>query len=180
MIGFDIQGAKKLFFDRHAVTSAVDRANFRNISRLVAFIKRRAQTSMRKARQKKLSEMTLEERRRYRIRQEIARREGRSGRVAKPLAHSKPGEPPRWITKLLRTHLYSIWDKGTRSGLAGPALLRGKQTSPTVPELLEYGGTVTRKGGRFRYEARPYMQPAYEKEKGKIPSLWRNSVRKAA
>lgn len=178
MIGMRIGQGKKFFFDRAVVKNAVDAATRRNLSKLGVFIRTTSQRSMRKARQKKLSEMTPEERRRYRIRQEIGRRNG--FKAAKPLAHSKPGEPPRWITKLLRRHIKFIFDLRTRSMVVGPELLSGKQTHPTVPELLEYGGTVTRKSGRMRYEARPYMQPAYEKEKGKIPGLFRNSVRKAA
>jgi len=54
--------------------------------------------------------------------------------------------------------------------------------SPTVPEVLEYGGdrviTSRRRKPRVgHYRARPYMGPAFEEEKKSLPSIWRNSVR---
>jgi len=43
---------------------------------------------------------------------------------------------------------------------------------------MEHGGTVSsRKGKRRRYEARPYMAPAFEAGEKKLDDFWRGSVR---
>jgi hypothetical protein len=55
-----------------------------------------------------------------------------------------------------------------------------------APSVLEYGGNTVvfrRRGGKLtsqkvRIAPRPYMAPALEKERPKLPLLWRNSVRK--
>jgi len=64
--------------------------------------------------------------------------------------------------------------------VVGPARLRGKETygPVTVPELMEYGDTVRGEGGGMhRYEARPYMGPAFDAGEEKLPELWADSVR---
>jgi hypothetical protein len=48
MIPLTVTEAKGNFFDRLTVSARVDRARVRNLSRLGAFIRRRAQTSMRR------------------------------------------------------------------------------------------------------------------------------------
>lgn len=48
MIGVTIDQAKGMFFDRKAVTSAVDRAERRVLSRFGAFVRRGAKSSIRK------------------------------------------------------------------------------------------------------------------------------------
>jgi hypothetical protein len=60
----------------------------------------------------------------------------------------------------------------------GPTLTKeGSQ----APRLLEHGGdAVLKEGGKarhVRYRSRPFMQPAFEQEKQRLPSLWRDSVR---
>jgi len=48
MIGVTIDQAKGMFFDRKAVTSAVDRTERRVLSRFGAFVRRGAKSSIRK------------------------------------------------------------------------------------------------------------------------------------
>ena len=48
MIGYRLSQAKSLFFDRAKVTSAVDRATRRVLSKFGAFVRKRAKTSIRK------------------------------------------------------------------------------------------------------------------------------------
>ncbi len=56
----------------------------------------------------------------------------------------------------------------------------------TAPRALEHGGEtvvhVRRKGRlvsrKVKIAARPFMAPALEKERPKLPLLWRNSIRK--
>jgi hypothetical protein len=55
-----------------------------------------------------------------------------------------------------------------------------------APNVLEYGGDTVvfrRRGGKLtsqkvKIAPRPYMAPALEKERPRLPLLWRNSVRK--
>ena len=55
-----------------------------------------------------------------------------------------------------------------------------------APNVLEYGGDTVvfrRRGGKLtsqkvKIAPRPYMAPALEKERPKLPLLWRNSIKK--
>ena len=109
----------------------------------------------------------------------IARRSMRRTKVKRSL----PGEPPRAHSGLLRDFTRFSYRGGTNPEvIIGPELLPGRPRRPTIPEVLEYGGTTylaprtitirPRKGGRFtrtlpggfyRIAARPYMRPAFEK-----------------
>jgi len=63
--------------------------------------------------------------------------------------------------------------------------MRLNQKVGDAPEALEYGGVSTiahglrreRKKRRIRIAARPYMGPAFEQEKPKLPAMWLGSVR---
>ncbi|WP_437205862.1 hypothetical protein [Planctomicrobium sp. SH664] len=92
---------------------------------------------------------------------------------------STPGSPPSARLGYLRDFLYYQWDPQSRSMVIGPAKLAGSR-GYVVPELLEFGGTVSfsRNGKRItqRFAARPYMGPASRVVKAKFPSLWSNSV----
>jgi hypothetical protein len=97
---------------------------------------------------------------------------------------SAPGSPPHSQTGILRESIYFAWDGRKRSVVIGPARLnKPAPAGParTTAELLEKGGRVRRKRRRKRrvlhYRARPYMGPALEKVKDKLPSKWANSVR---
>ena len=93
---------------------------------------------------------------------------------------SAPGKPPRSHTGLLRNFIFFAFDPNRRSVVIGPVRLMNRDGS--VPSLLEYGGTARRrkrdgKMGTVMYKARPYMGPAFEKEKESLPSLWRDSIK---
>ena len=173
MIGLSIRQAQGLFFDRQAVTRAVSRSERKVLSRFGAYVRTSARSSIRPARRKNLSELTPEEQRRYRMRVRIARQLGRP-RPKLPLAHSRPGEPPRSITGLLRRFLYFAFDPSRRSVVIGPARI---SSGSGAPETLEHGGFTKRGSRRVRIDARPYMGPALEREQVQLPALWRNSVR---
>lgn len=138
-----------LFFDRPAVKRAVDRAKRAVLSRAGAFIRQRARTSIRP----------------------------RKG-------SAPPGSPPHSHEGSLRRLILFGYDPRSDSVVVGPVGFRGS----VAPRALEFGGKTTvasrRRGGRearrtIRIAARPYMQPALEKERPKLPVLWRDSVRKA-
>jgi len=93
---------------------------------------------------------------------------------------SQPGQPPTNWTGLLKRFLFFSFEPSKRSVVIGPAKLN--KPSRDAPELLEKGGTAVRrdrrgKRKRAQYRPRPYMGPAFEKERKKLPNLWRNSVK---
>jgi len=141
---------KDMFFDRHVVIAAVDNAKRKVLSKAGAFIRTAAKTSIRK----------------------------RKG-------SAPPGAPPHSHEGTLRRLILFGYDKPNDSVVVGPV---GFKTSE-APSVLEYGGDTVvfrRLGGRggkltsqkVKIAPRPYMAPALEKERPKLPLLWRNSVRK--
>jgi hypothetical protein len=148
MIRLDV---KTLFFDSRAVLEKVDAATRRVLSRFGAFVRTTARHSIRK----------------------------RKG-------ISSPGSPPSSHVGTLKRLIFFGYDLSARSVVIGPAPFR---STVEAPPLLEYGGTASRKDlpagqadrkGRHvlaRYAARPFMKPAFEKEKSKLPAMWANSVR---
>lgn len=91
-----------------------------------------------------------------------------------------PGSPPSSHTELLKKFIFFGYDTDARSVVIGPTRLNQKGCGE-APPLLEYGGktTLVRRGKKKRttYKARPYMGPAFEKEKPQLPAMWRDSVR---
>jgi len=138
---------KSLFFDREKVVRAVDKAKRAVLSRAGAFIRTAARTSIRK----------------------------RKG-------SAPPGSPPHSHVGLLRNFIFFGYDRQSDSVVVGPAKLN---RATEAPRVLEHGGTttVTRfsrgriRKRRVRVNARPFMGPALEKERQKLPKLWANSVR---
>lgn len=155
------------FFDRKAVTSAVDSATRRVLSKFGAYVRQTAKRSIKRPRRKTLAEMSPIEVARYRA----------SGR--KPAAPSAPGTPPRNQYGLLRQFMLFWYSPRERSVTIGPAKLPGKHGD--VPGVLEHGGTTVNRRGKVVYiAARPYMGPALEKELPKLEPMWRNSVKGGA
>jgi len=139
---------KQMFFDRKAVTSAVDRATRKVLSRFGAFVRTSARHSIRKRKRA-----------------------------------SAPGEPPSSHTGLLRKFIFFGFDRDRRSVVIGPQ--RRNQKVGDAPHALEYGGTSTvveglrsrRKKRRIKIAARPFMGPAFEREKPKLPAMWAKSIK---
>lgn len=138
----------RLFFDRPAVARAVDRAKRVVLSRAGAFIRQRSRTSIRP----------------------------RKGSAS-------PGTPPHSHEGSLRRLILFGYDPRSDSVVVGPVGFRRS----VAPRVLEFGGKTTvasrRRGAgdarrTIRIAARPYMLPALEKERPKLPALWRDSVRK--
>ena len=172
-----VQFASRFFFDRDAVIERVDAAKRGRLSRAGAFVRRRARGLLKVARGKTLAEMSDEERQRFRIRQEYARRQGLSTnrKALKPKAASEPGEPPRVSSRQspLRSLLFFAYDPSRDSVVVGPERLT-TTNGKTGTELLEFGG----RGDFGRVEPRPYMRPAMETEAaaGTFAELWRDSL----
>ncbi len=151
--GLTIQQFRRYFFDRQAVVSAVDRTKKRVLSRFGGYVRTTARQSIRK---------------RKRV--------------------SRPGEPPSSRKGQLKRFLFYGYEPGRDSVVIGPAKLSRSRFS--IPEILEYGGVSTirvrsnrhRRGRRRRtrkqvaYAARPFMQPAFEKEQQKLPQIWKDAI----
>jgi hypothetical protein len=105
-------------------------------------------------------------------------RRGAKSSIRKRKRPSAPGSPPSSHTGLLKRYIFFLYEPQRRSVIIGPILL-GKGTD--APRLLEHGGAVSRRKGkkpvRVRYKPRPFMVPAMEREKPKLPAMWRDSVR---
>ena len=151
--------AKQMFFDSPKVMSAVDKATRKVLSKFGAFVRTRSRTSIR-------------------------RRKG----------ISQPGQPPSSHAGHLRRLIFFGYDSSRRSVVIGPTPF-GEGEAPELLEQEHVPGTVRRvtrpdrtsrasgssdKRGRRRtmtYRARPFMGPAFEKEKEGLPALWANSIR---
>lgn len=165
MIDLRVSEAPGNFFDRPRVTAATDRARVRALSRLGAFIRTRAVSSM----------LGHAARRGFGAKSKVSNRDGISA----------PGSPPSPHSGELVKLIFFVFDSATKSVVVGPVALNKPTRHPgysgTVPELLEAGGDVLtslRKGAvRQHYRARPYMKPAMDAEIANAPSLWANSVR---
>jgi len=93
---------------------------------------------------------------------------------------SEPGSPPSGHVGLLKKLILFGYDANRRSVVIGPMPLRSGPGE--APSLLEYGGRARRKDRRGRnvtatYRPRPFMGPAFENEKPKLPAMWADSVR---
>lgn len=178
MINLTIKQAKAGFFDRAAVGKAVDAATKRVLSKAGAFVRRDARGSIKQARQKALGELTEAERASYERRVKTWRKDKSRPKPKRPMASSKPGQPPRSVTGLLKKFLFFAYDAQSKSVVVGPAKLN---TASDAPAVLEAGGTTTVKTAKGRRTAmiakRPYMQPALAKNEKKIAEMYRDSIK---
>lgn len=93
---------------------------------------------------------------------------------------SAPGSPPSSHVGLLRRLIYFGYDPARRSVVIGPTPLN---RTAEAPPLLEYGGRRKFKDARGKqrrafYRPRPFMGPAFDREKPKLPAMWAGSIRR--
>lgn len=159
----------ELFFDRPLVKRAVDAATRRELSRAGAFVRRRAQTSMR-------------------------RRRGSSPAGSPPFAHEGSLRKLLFFSYDPKAKSVVIGPVRFRDGRA-PSLLEFGGSVHIKPRTiympkgevrrLPAGSFAGRKlvpvrvSGVLTYKPRPYMGPALEAEADNLPSYWRSSVRRA-
>ena len=139
---------KQLFADSKAVLSAADRASRKVLGKFGAYVRRTAKQSIRKRKRPAL-----------------------------------PGSPPSSHTGLLKRHIYFFADSQTRNVVIGPIRLSGRASGGEAPHALEEGGMVSVASRRGRkknvmIQPRPFMGPAMEKEKPRLPQLWQDSITK--
>jgi hypothetical protein len=102
-------------------------------------------------------------------------------------AASAAGSPPSSHAGTLKRLIFFAYEPASQNVVIGPELVRATPGPSTIPEALEHGGETTRRilKGRSRglarrqtVAARPFMQPAFEKEQTKLPALWADSIKK--
>jgi len=106
-------------------------------------------------------------------------RTGAKSSIRKRKATSQPGQPPSSHVGTLKRLIYFGYDPGRKSVVIGPVQFDGRAEGA---EALEYGGRArirTRKGKKVTatYRARPFMGPAFEAEKPKLPAMWAGSIK---
>ena len=167
--GTTFHAAKSNFFDRLAITSAVDKARVKVLSKCGAFVMRRARSSIKRPGANRAAAKV---------------RDAKGRLVFQRLRASKPGSPPFSQTGLLKKFILFSYDRSSQSVVVGPTLLNRPSGAP---EALEYGGTVKapawwQRDGRpvrtVTIAARPYMRPALKAESPKFPQFWKDSVKK--
>lgn len=148
MIGLRINQAKGLFFTSSEVIRATNVAERKVLSKFGAFVRQRARTSMK--------------------------------RRKKP---SAPGQPPSAHVGLIKKFLFFVYEPTRHSVIIGPALL--DKPSVGALEVLEHGGSVTiirrpkfgpKNKDRVNIAARPFMQPAFDKELPGVAGLWKDQI----
>lgn len=179
-IGFN---AKRYFFTAQVVKDAVEEGQRKALSRVGAFIRTRARSSVKKARMKPVSDMTDAEKRRHRQNLKQAREKGkpRPKRATQP---SKPGEPARSITGTYKKRIFFAYDPARHSLVVGPELFPAAKADPNALGVLEEGGQTTRtfgpnRGKQVTIKGRPTMTLALraETQAGTIPKAFFGAVR---
>ncbi len=174
------------FFDHVAVKRRMDRRKRGLLSRAGSFVRTAARSSLKRARQKSLGEMTPAERARYEPKRDVRGRFMAQGRRRvrhrRPDRVSRPGEPPllHMRPSPLKRLIYFAYDPAREAVVIGPLRFRSAGA-----EALEYGGAVRTRRRRVRIRARPFMRPALGKgladlkRKGRtsLPRFWDNIVR---
>ena len=159
--------ANLLFFDKPAVTQAVSAAARKQLSKAGAFVRQTAKNSIKSARKSKRKKV-LSQSKRAKAKRAKSREKKPSERV------SKPGNPPFSHIGTLKKRIFFAWDAVSQSVVVGPtANMRAE-----APKLLEFGGTVTRRGKVLNYAARPFMGPALEKNVGLFAGLFHDSIKR--
>jgi hypothetical protein len=92
-----------------------------------------------------------------------------------------PGQPPRSHKGDFKRNIFFGYDSGTRSVVIGAARF-ARSGGNLVPQLMEDGGNgvVRRRRGRpakAKFAPHPYMGPALDKNREKLPSLFVDSVK---
>lgn len=106
----------------------------------------------------------------------FVRRRSRSS-IRKRKASSPPGQPPSSHAGQLRL-IFFAWDQSAESVVVGPVSTEG---GGRAPQLLEFGGTATRRrrDGRSRqlhYAGNPFMAPALDAELPKFASQFKGML----
>ena len=172
MIGMRV--TKKMFFDSKAVMSAVNRATRRVLSRFGAFVRAGSKSSIR---------------RRKRSSAPGRAPSNQTGLLKKFIFFGYDTGRNSVVIGPAKTNQLSVNASGGMStGLATETLEYGGTVG--IREVFKYGkwrradmrsrrrlAGLQMRTRRVKIAARPYMGPAFEKEKPKLPAMWANSVK---
>lgn len=153
MIGYRTKQMQQRFFTAANVIASVDKTTRRALSMFGAFVRTTAKQSIKRRKQA-----------------------------------SDPGSPPSAHLGLIGRFLYFALASGNRSVVIGPALLNSSYSSEGSLGALERGGDTTlfyrawvtrsgqarieRKQRTIHIKARPFMQPAFDKELPGLSRIW--------
>jgi hypothetical protein len=153
------------FFDRPTVMEALDKATRKALSRFGAFVRQTAQKSL----QERSAHIHARPGGPPFVHSSAKLLKIRAGLRSVNRARKKAGQTklkPRGMFSGLKYILFA-YDTSAKSVVIGPASNRVRGV--TIPEILEEG--------KLGIPARPFMGPAFDREKSKAASLWAGSVR---
>ncbi|QDV53701.1 hypothetical protein [Gimesia fumaroli] len=163
-VGYSVKG---LEFSSESVIKEVRKAGRKIAYKAGGLIRMISKRKLRKARQKRVSELTDEEKQIYEKKKKRAKRLGQP-RPKRPLKPSDPFEPPRLrdVKSALKYLLFFAVGKDN-DVVIGP-----QRAKSGIAGVLEHGGTSNGK----HIEPRPFMGPSLEEAKPKLDDYWQNSV----
>jgi hypothetical protein len=183
----------KYFFDREIVMQAVGAAQARVMAESGHYVMRAARRSI-KSVEKQVAK--IQARAKAGEIDDVKRRK----LLATQNKPSAAGSPPKSRTGLLKDYIFFAYDSVTGAVFVGPAKLRAKKDTQTVPALLEYGGDFDGMGiegtgewytsdgvHRQRFKqvkaqrhmpARPYMKPALDNSEKGLARIWADSIKR--
>jgi hypothetical protein len=148
---------KSLFFDQSVVAKLIDKKTKKALSKVGAYIRRRAQTSIR-----------------YK---DKPSRPGQPphGHRSERFTRTNRKTGKRRSVSPLRELIFFAYNPDTKSVVVGPVVFAGARKSDyLVPSVIEKGGLVSLfsrgKKRRARYRPRPFMRPALLAELPNIPN----------
>lgn len=150
MLNLKIDKAKSKFFDRQIVIDAVNKAERRSLSKIGAYIRTAARSSIR-----------------YRKKPSPPGSPPSAHRTMTRRRINKKGQTKIQSVSPLREFIFFAYDQENNSVIAGPALLNG-QAGAKILMALEMGGTseiIARDGKKISItlKPRPFMKPALDK-----------------
>lgn len=185
----------KYFFDRDIVMQAVGAAQASVMAKSGNYVRKAARRSIKDVASKvaKIQERAkageIDEAKRKKL-------------LATQNKPSDPDSPPKSRTGLLKDYIFFAYDSVTGAVFVGPAKLRAKKDTQTVPALLEYGGDfdgyaaegtgdwytvdgvrkqrVKRVKAQRHMPARPYMQPALVNSAKGLARIWQDSIKRGS
>lgn len=163
-VGFSVSG---LEFSSDAVIKEVKKAGRKIAFKAGGLIRTISKRKLKPQVQKKVSELTEEEKEKNRLLKKIAKRKGLPS-PKRPRKPSAPGEPPRVrdVKSPLKYLLFFAVGKDN-DVVIGP-----ERAKSGIAGVLEYGGTSNGK----RIEPRPFMGVSLEEAAPKLDDYWQNAV----
>lgn len=192
MMGFRVDQAKGMFFDRKAVVDAVDRATRSVLSKFGAFVRRSAKSSIRQRKRSSTpgdppsSHTGILKRFIYFGYDRFRRSVVIGPTIANMVSFTENMRPtygtiPHILEYGGSAYVMEVWDgrRWTRKDLRrrGSVADVGSLRMSGKTNVISLGRPVRKR--KVTVAERPYMRPALAKEYPKLSAMWRNSVRAA-